>query len=156
LGSICAGDCGEYERYTVFSYNGTTYEEAYVLGVITASWSTPADNDGTTQYYKTLQKKGSGCTVYPYGRSKVTAYLERDGLALVKVGDYYADVFDWENIDFRRITFIGGHTPRDDFFRKKMKKYKRLKIILVNDELNEGFGVMEIFKTYLVTRFAKK
>lgn len=149
-------DCGEYERYTVFSYNGTTYEEAYVLGVITASWSTPADNDGTTQYYKTLQKKGSGCTVYPYGRSKVTAYLERDGLALVKVGDYYADVFDWENIDFRRITFIGGHTPRDDFFRKKMKKYKRLKIILVNDELNEGFGVMEIFKTYLVTRFAKK
>lgn len=149
-------DTDNYERYTVFSYNGTTYEEAYVLDVITALWSTPADNDGMTQYYKTLQKKGSGCTVYPYARSKVTAYLEKDGLPLVKVGDFYADVFDWENIDFTRFTFIGGHNPRDDFFKKKMKKYKRLKIILVNDELNEGFGVMEIFKTYLVARFAKK
>lgn len=151
-------DCGEYERYTVYSYNGTSheYEEEYVLDVITALWSTPADNDGMTQYYKTLQKKGSGCTVYPYARSKVTAYLEKDGLPLVKVGDFYADVFDWENIDFTRFTFIGGHNPRDDFFKKKMKKYKRLKIILVNDELNEGFGVMEIFKTYLVARFAKK
>lgn len=151
-------DTDNYERYTVFSYNGTTnlYEDKYVLDVITALWSTPADNDGMTQYYKTLQKKGSGCTVYPYARSKVTAYLEKDGLPLVKVGDFYADVFDWENIDFTRFTFIGGHNPRDDFFKKKMKKYKRLKIILVNDELNEGFGVMEIFKTYLVARFAKK
>ena len=149
-------DTDNYDKYTVFSYSSGAYHEEYAVDVIPAVWSTPLDNDGMTQYYKTLQKKGSGCTVYPYARSMVTAYLEKDGLPLVKVGDYYADIMNWEHIDFARFTFIGGRAPRDDFFKKKMKKYKRLKIILVNDQLNEGFGVMEIFKTYLVTRYAKK
>ena len=65
------------------------------------------------------------------------------------------DIDNWEDIDFSRLTFVANKAPRDLFFRKKMKKYKRLKIILKNNQLDEGFGVQEIFKTYLFTRYAK-
>lgn len=144
-----------YGQYTVFSWNGTTYVEEYTISPVHAVWSTLADNDGATQYFKTLQKKGSGCTLYPFTRSSVDAYLEKDGNAEVYIGSTTIDIDNWEDIDFNRFTFIANKAPRDLFFRKKMKKYKRLKIILKNNQLDEGFGVQEIFKTYLFTRYAK-
>ena len=148
-------DTGTYDRYTVYSWTGSAYQEEYTQIPIEAIWSTPLDNDGATQYFKTLQKKGSGCTLYPFTRSSVDAYLEKDGQGEVYVGSTTIDIDNWEDIDFDRFTFIANKAPRDLFFRKKMKKYKRLKIILKNDELDEGFGVQEIFKTYLMTRYAK-
>ena len=148
-------DDGTYKTHDVFSYNETGYEYEYTAEPIHAVWSTPLDNDGMTQYFKTLQKKGTGCTLYPYTRSSVDAYFEKDGNKEVYVGTWYVDIANWEDIDFRRFSFVANKAPRDAFFKKKMKKYKRLKIILKNEQLDEAFGVQEIFKTYLVTRYAK-
>ena len=145
---------GTYQKYDVFSY-GSVYQSKYTVAPIEAVWSTPLDNDGATNYFKTLQKKGSGCTLYPFTRSSVDAYLEKDGNAEVYIGSMTIDIDNWEDIDFSRFSFIASKAPRDMFFRKKMKKYKRLKIILKNNQLDEGFGVQEIFKTYLFTRYAK-
>ena len=147
-------DDGTYQMYDVFSYS-SGYSYAYTVAPVEAVWSTPLDNDGATNYFKTLQKKGSGCTLYPYSHSSVDAYLVKDGNAEVYVGSATIDIDNWEDIDFNRFTFIASKAPRDLFFRKKMKKYKRLKIILKNNQLDEGFGVQEIFKTYLFTRYAK-
>lgn len=146
---------GTYQKYDVFSYTGSVYQSEYTVAPIEAIWSTPLDNDGATNYFKTLQKKGSGCTLYPFTRSSVDAYLEKDGNAEVYIGSMTIDIDNWEDIDFSRFTFVANKAPRDLFFRKKMKKYKRLKIILKNNQLDEGFGVQEIFKTYLFTRYAK-
>lgn len=148
-------DDGTYTKGAVFSYSGSAYAYEYTAEPIHAVWSTPLDNDGMTQYFKTLQKKGTGCTLYPYTRSSVDAYFEKDGNQEVYVGTWYVDIADWEDIDFRRFSFVANKAPRDAFFKKKMKKYKRLKIILKNEQLDEAFGVQEIFKTYLVTRYAK-
>lgn len=148
-------DDGTYQKYDVFSYTGSVYQSEYTVAPIEAVWSTPLDNDGATNYFKTLQKKGSGCTLYPFTRSSVDAYLEKDGNAEVYIGSMTIDIDNWEDIDFSRFTFVANKAPRDLFFRKKMKKYKRLKIILKNNQLDEGFGVQEIFKTYLFTRYAK-
>ena len=148
-------DDGTYQTYDVFSYTGSAYQLEYTVAPIEAIWSTPLDNDGATNYFKTLQKKGSGCTLYPFYRSSVDAYLKKDGNEDVYVGSITIDIDNWEDIDFSRFTFIASKAPRDLFFRKKMKKYKRLKIILKNEQLDEGFGVQEIFKTYLFTRYAK-
>ena len=146
---------GTYQKYDVFSYTGSVYQPEYTVAPVEAVWSTPLDNDGATNYFKTLQKKGSGCTLYPFTRSSVDAYLEKDGNADVYIGSMTIDIDNWEDIDFSRFTFVANKAPRDLFFRKKMKKYKRLKIILKNNQLDEGFGVQEIFKTYLFTRYAK-
>ena len=124
---------------------------------ITARWSTPNDNDGASEYFKTMQKKGTMCTVAPYQRSSVKVYLRQDGYPRQYIGMTYVDIsglFDGE-IDFGRLSFDPRTTPRDSFFKKKQKKYIRLQIILENDALNEPFGVFEIVKTYVVTRFAK-
>ena len=40
--------------------------------------------------------------------------------------------------------------------KKKVKKYKRLQIIVENDALNEGFGVLQIVKTFTIGNYAKK
>lgn len=145
---------GTYKKYDVFTYSNG-YVRTYTISPVHAVWSTPLDNDGATNYFKTLQKKGSGCTLYPYNRSSVDAYLQKDGNAELYVGSTTIDIDNWEDIDFSRFSFIASKAPRDMFFRKKMKKYKRLKIILRNEQLDEGFGVQEIFKTYLLTRYAK-
>lgn len=146
------------------SGQGTDYSDATVKsnpnikGVpIKAVWSTPNDNDGASEYFKTMQKKGSMCTVAPYQRSSVKVYLSPDGYPRQYIGMMYVDIsgmFDGE-IDFGRLSFDPRTTPRDSFFRKKQKKYVRLQIILENDAINEPFGVFEIVKTYVVTRFAK-
>ncbi len=168
MGEVSVGEQGEiivtpeyndgtYQKYDVFSYDSlnSVYALAYTELPISAVWSTPLDNDGATNYFKTLQKKGSGCTLYPFTRSSVDAYLLKDLNAEVYIGSITIDIDNWEDIDFERFTFIASKAPRDMFFRKKMKKYKRLKIILKNEQLDEGFGVQEIFKTYLMTRYAK-
>lgn len=153
-GNICRfKNSGQLKDYA----DGTVYGDDSVTGTaIHAVWSTPYDNDGLPQYYKTLQKKGTGATFVPYTRSTISAYFQKDGEEKIYLGDAYVDVFNWLDIDFDRFTFVGGDAPRDAFFKKKMKKYKRLKIILENNKLNEGFGVQEIFKTYAVTQYAKK
>ena len=154
-GQICrfknSGDIKDYSDGTLKS-NPTSAGTA-----IHAVWSTPNDNDGMTEYFKTMQKKGTMCTVAPYQRSSVKVYISPDGYPRQYIGRAIADIsglFDNE-IDFGRLSFDPRTTPRDHFFKKKLKKYQRIQIFLENDEVDEPFGVFEIVKTYVVTRFAK-
>ena len=138
--------------------DGTDASDSNISGsAIVARWSTPMDNDGASEYYKTMQKKGTMCTVAPYQRSSVKIYLSVDGYARQQIGYALVDIsgfFDGQ-IDFGRLSFDPRTTPRDAFFKKKQKKYVRIQIILENDEIDEPFGVFEIVKTYVVTKFAK-
>jgi len=65
------------------------------------------------------------------------------------------DIFDWADIDFERFTFNTDDSPDEVFFNRKLKNYKRLQIIIRNNELNEGFGVFQITKHFVVGNFAK-
>lgn len=125
---------------------------------IVARWSTPNDNDGMTEYFKTMMKKGTMCTVAPYKTSSVKAYISVDGYPREYIGKlFYADITTLFNgeIDFGTLSFDASIAPKDRFFRKKKKKYKRLQIILENDAPNQPFGVFEIVKTYIYQRYAK-
>lgn len=145
------------------SGSGNDYSDGTMIGsteggtAITARWSTPYDNDDRSEYFKTLMKKGTMCTVAPYERSSVNVYISIDGYSRTFIGKWNVDIanlFDGV-IDFERLSFNTDHAPRDAFFKKKFKKYKRLQIILENDSINEPFGVFEIVKTYIYQRFAK-
>lgn len=122
---------------------------------IVCRWSTPLDDDNTPQFYKTLNKKGSMLTVLPYTRTSASVTLNADGNRRYQLGIFYADIFDWELIDFSRFTFNANDTAQDQFFNKKVKKYKRLQIIIENNESYEPFGILQIIKTYTVGNFAK-
>jgi hypothetical protein len=123
---------------------------------IVASWATMNDDDGVPHLYKSMTKKGCLVTIKPYTRSSGTIYVCKDGNPRQFLRKGLMDILDWNDIDFDRWTFNTNDSPQDIFFKKKVKKYKRLQIIVENDALNEGFGVLQIVKTFTVGNYAKK
>lgn len=131
-------------------------EKSLTGGVaIPCEWSTPLDDDNSPQYFKTLNKKGTLLTILPYERTSAKVTLVKDGEDRHELGIFYADIHTWNLIDFERFTFNSNDTAQDDFFRKKIKKYKRLQIIVRNDGIYEPFGILGITKTYTVGNFSK-
>ena len=124
---------------------------------IEAVWATRSDDDGDPMVYKTLLKKGNAVTIKPYTRSsaKILFRTDRDAVAW-QAAEGTMDIFDWEDIDFSRFTFEANDAPAEIPFRRKVKKYKRLQILIKNDAVNEGFGVYGIVKHFASGDFARK
>lgn len=122
---------------------------------ISAMWCTPNDNDGATQYFKTLTKKGCLVTLSPFDRSSGKIYFVVDGNPKGFVCEQYMDIFNWEDIDFERFSFSSNESPQEIYFNKKQKKYKRMQIVAENSELNEAFGIHEIIKTYFFGNYSR-
>ena len=123
---------------------------------ISAWWSTKNDDDGATYLYKTMQKKGCFTTIKPMARSSAVIYAIADGKGKRFLKRETMDIFDFGDIDFSRFTFNTNDDPQEIFFKVKIKNYKRLQFIVENSELNEGFGIFQIVKTYKKGNFAKK
>lgn len=123
---------------------------------IVAAWSTTNDDDNAPHLYKSMTKKGCLVTIKPYTRSSATIYVAKDGNPRQKLRNGLMDILDWNDIDYNRFTFNTNESPQDIFFQKKVKNYKRLQIIVENDTVNEGFGILQIVKTYTVGNYAKK
>jgi len=89
-------------------------------------------------------------------RSSAKVYVRTENDVEKEVKKGYADIFDWENIDFSRLTFLTSKTLREIIVNSKVKKYKRLQFIIENDALDEGFGVIEINKHFAYQNFIKR
>jgi hypothetical protein len=122
---------------------------------ITAQWATPNDNDGATQLFKTLMKKGCLVTISPFFQSSGKVYFIRDGNGEIFVKSQNMDIFYWDKVNFERFTFSSNESPQEIYFNKKAKKYKRMQIVIRNDVVNEPFGIHEIVKTYSVGNYSK-
>ena len=124
---------------------------------ISAVWATKFDDDGTPGYYKTMLKKGCCVTLKPFSRSSGTVYFRTDRTegGEKPIATDTMDIFSFDDIDFDRFTFVSDDGPKEIHFNRKEKNYKRLQIIVRNDVLNEGFGVYQITKFYVIGNFAK-
>lgn len=90
--------------------------------------------------YKTMVKKGSGLLMQPYSRSSVKVYVRTDR---TKAQDFFKaalDDDDWSEV-IRPEDFGAWEEARVVPFKKKVKKWKWIQIIVENNEINEGFGV---------------
>ena len=123
---------------------------------ITAIWSTKLDDDGDPMVLKSLLKRGNAVTIKPYAKSgaKILLRTDRDAVAW-QAAEGTMDIFDWEDIDFSRFTFVTNEAPSEIPFRRRVKNYKRLQILVKNDAVNEGFGVYGIVKHFVSGNFAK-
>ena len=146
-------DLEETERY---------YDDAYVdLGgdftgePVRARWSSTFDDDGAPQRLKVLMKKGSMVTIVPHYRSGCSITLVKDGDVYEYLGYVAADLSSFENIDFTRFSFNANTVAFDRFTKKKIKKYKRLQIIIENEQ-PEPFGITKVVKTYTFGNYAKR
>jgi hypothetical protein len=125
---------------------------------IDAVWATKYDDDGTPALLKTMIKRGCCVTIKPYARSSGTIYFrsDRTGGEERQVAQKTMDILDFTDIDFERFTFNTDDSPQEIFLNRKVKNYKRLQLIVRNAELNEGFGIFQITKHFVVGNYAKR
>ena len=125
---------------------------------IDAVWATKYDDDGTPALMKTMIKRGCCVTIKPYARSSGTVYFRSDRTSgeEKKTASKQMDILDFSDIDFERFTFNTDDSPQEIFMNRKVKNYKRLQIIARNSEVNEGFGIFQITKHFVVGNYAKR
>lgn len=151
----------DIDHRSKFCDDGTAYVDVNGETILTGGvaipcrWATPLDDDAKPQYFKKLNKKGSLLTILPHERTSALVTLIADGERKYPLGIFYADFFSWSPIDFDRFTFSSNETAQDEFFNKKVKKYKRLQIVVENTAIYEPFGILKIVKTYTVGNFSK-
>ena len=125
---------------------------------IDAVWATVYDDDGTPALLKTMIKRGCCVTIKPYARSSGTIYFrsDRTGGEARQVTGKPMDILDFTDIDFERFTFNTDDSPQEIFLNRKVKNYKRLQLIARNSEVNEGFGIFQITKHFVIGNYAKR
>jgi len=123
---------------------------------IRAVWSTPFSDDRAIQHFKTLQKKGCLVVLAPYSRSSCRIFYGVDGKNEKFVREGVMDISSiFEEIAFDRLSFDSNSGPREIYFNKKQRKYKRLQLIFENNVADEGFGIYKIVKTYEIKGYSK-
>lgn len=128
---------------------------------IRAIWDTPYFTFDTLSRYKTL--KGFWVMLSPYRRSSIKVFyktkgnmqLVRDNVQLVQgdlsmVKETTMDIFDFNDIDFERFTFITDDSPMIVSTNAKAKKFMLIQFRFENDVAGEGFGFYEAECTYTV------
>lgn len=93
--------------------------------------------------YKTMVKKGSGLLMQPYSRSSVKVYVRTDRTKAQSFFKAALDDDDWQG-DELGADFTAWEGAQVVPFKKKVKKWKWIQIIVENNEVNEGFGVYGI------------
>ncbi|MBE7002674.1 MAG: hypothetical protein E7425_00105 [Ruminococcaceae bacterium] len=124
---------------------------------IEAEWSTKMDDDGDVTVLKTLLKRGNAVELKPYisSSAKILFRTEKDPFEW-QAAEGRMDQLFWERIDFSHFSFYVSDAPRTVPFRRKVKNYKRLQIVIKNDAADEGFGVYGIVKHYVFGNYAKE
>lgn len=125
--------------------------------VIDVVWSTKMDNDGVPFMLKTMQKKGSGITTKPFTRSTYEVFIvtnKQDSEVLIK--QFNRDIFDLDDVDLNRFSLDSTPFAKFTPFKKKIKKYESLQIIVRGRALSEGFGIYNITKQWLAVNYVKR
>lgn len=153
-GSLYFGtEDGRVCRFKTDVVNSSRYNDDSMP--IDAVWSTKMDDDGDFMLQKTIPKKGSGIMIKPYSRSGIDIYVRTNKDLGRKARTATMDVFDFNDIDFSRLTFETNDSPKIVPINMKVKKYSSMQIMMRNNALNEGFGVYGVVKRYYVGNYMK-
>jgi hypothetical protein len=156
-------DLPETAKYYDDAHIGT--DGAWTGTPVKAKWCSAFDDDKHPEKLKTLLKKGCLITLMPHYRSGCEVTLVKNGNVFQRLGYVATDMFTFENISFKYVedsqershpfSFKSSESASDVFIQKKIKKYKRLQIIVENNE-PEPFGIICIVKSYTFGSYAKR
>ncbi len=124
---------------------------------IKAEWQTKMDDDGLSQFTKTLHKKGFTVTTKPITRSSVKVSYKTSSMnepELIKEVD--TSIQSWLDVDFSEFTFNSNDNAQPVIIKKNVKKYQALQIIISNEEINQGMGLFQITKEYEIGNYVKR
>ena len=123
---------------------------------IRAVWSTPVEDEGRIDRFKTISHKGCVATFLPFMASGCKVYYSVDGKPPEQIQDRPLDISPmFGRVDFARVCFFGGANPREIYFYTRRKRYKRIQLIFENDAVGEGFGLQRIVKRYKLQGYSK-
>ena len=136
------------------SYNEECYSDDGKA--IYAVWQTAVEDEGYIELFKTLKRKGCVVTLKPFKASSCKIYYRVDGEKekLIKNGTVDISTL-FERVNFARISFNSADSPREIYFNYRQRRYKRIQLIFENNQLNEGFGIYKIVKTYSINSWSK-
>ena len=118
---------------------------------IRAVWKTPVEDEGCVERFKTLLRKGCLVSLKPMEASSCEVYCSTDGGRPQLIGSAILDITPlFDRVDFTRFTFYTNNDPRELYFNHRHKRYKRIQLVFENNAADEGFGIMEIVKTYKI------
>lgn len=125
---------------------------------IPARWTTPMDNLGIANRYKTLMKRGCSYVFKSVSGGNYRVYATTEKGERITISDTTRNLrtlFDFGNIDFGNIQFDSLRTPPAYAMNKKIKKFIFLQLIFENDEPGEDFGVSSVQLQYMVNNYIK-
>lgn len=109
--------------------------------IIQSYWTTPMDNFGYGNKYKTTNKRGGIAKIktLPNGKVKVAEKTNKSQFdKLIK--EYASGGFDFGNIDFSNFEFSTNVTS-NIVYKIKEKKFTELQLKFYSDELDKPFGI---------------
>lgn len=110
---------------------------------IHTEWATKLDTMGTLSQLKTMPKRGSSVHMKSYAKSAFDVYIRTENSAARFYKTMYADQFTFDDIDFKRISFVYSENAILPMLIK-LKKWKAIQFVFVSDAVNEGFGIYEL------------
>ena len=122
---------------------------------ITAYWAFCYDDFNRPNEYKTLIKNGNVIHSRAMPRSVVKVAYRTDKESETLIGKINTGYFDFSDIDFEDFTF-NTFEETDIVFKKKIKKFKRLQIVLYSDEMAKPFGIYSLTMAAKIGNYYKK
>ena len=110
---------------------------------IESYWTTPMDNFGYGNKYKTTNKRGGVAKIktIPNGKVKVA---ERTNKVLVDkfIKEFASGGFDYSDIDYSNFAYTTSNTS-NIVYKIKEKKFVELQLKFYSDELDKPFGIYD-------------
>lgn len=137
---------------SVYSVEGTNDNGV----AITSYWTTPMDNFGYYNHYKTTNKRGGIAKLRTMQNGKVKLAMKTDKTPnYTLVTEKSLQGFNFKNIDFRNFSF---ETTNEVFliYKIKQKKIKEISLKIYSDELDKPFGVFSMILEAFIGGYTKK
>ena len=127
------------ENGSIFIVDGTNDNG----DTIHSHWTTPMDNFGYGNKYKTTNKRGGLAKIktIPNGKVKIAEKTNKT-MSDKFIKEYASGGFDFENIDFTNFAFTTD-VVSNIVYKIKEKKFVELQLKFYSDELDKPFGIYD-------------
>lgn len=124
--------------------------------IIESYWTTPMDNFGYGNKYKTTNKRGGVAKIktVPNGRIKVAERTNKSSNYKF-INEYVCGGIDFENLNFQNFTFA-TNIFSNKVYKIKEKKFIELQLKFYSDELNKSFGIYDSIIEAFVGGYVKR
>ncbi|MBR6688803.1 MAG: hypothetical protein IKL68_02170 [Clostridia bacterium] len=140
------------EKGLIFCFQGTNDDGK----VINSYWTTPMDNFGYGNTYKTTNKRGGIAKIktIPNGIIKVSEKTNKKETTK-EIAKHSATGFDFENIDFENFSF---ETQNNSYivYKIKEKKFVEISLKFYSDEIDKPFGLYSAILESFIGGYVKK